>query len=313
MTRSELPLVSVLALSSFNPVIELARTMKQLLETLAASRRVLAIHDEPVPVQDGPGVLEPSDRKTAPSIGFDNVVFAYNSGDTNAVNGVSFDITPGSTLALVGRSGAGKTTCAHLIMRFWDPSEGTVLLDGEDLRHFKLDDLRNNIALVSQDTYLFNNTIRENIRLGRQNAADEEVEQAAKEANAHDFIKSFPEGYDTPVGERGMQLSGGQRQRISIARAILKNAPVLILDEATSHLDAVNEAMVREALERLVEGRTTIVIAHRLSTIRSADTIVVLDNGQLVEQGTHAELLTRRGLYEQLVSTQMVGAAYGTG
>ena len=196
---------------------------------------------------------------------------------------------------MVGRSGAGKTTCANLLMRFWDPDRGRILLGGNDLRDFGLDHLRQQIALVTQDTYLFNASIRENLRLGLQDAGDGEIEDAARQANAHDFIMSFPHEYDTLVGERGMQLSGGQRQRVSIARALLKNSPLLVLDEATSHLDAVNEQQVRQALERLMEGRTTLVIAHRLSTIRHADRIVVLDAGHLVEQGNHQELLRRPG------------------
>ena len=192
-------------------------------------------------------------------------------------------------------------------MRFWDPCHGRIQLGDHDLRDFGLGQLRQQIALVTQDTYLFNASIRENLRLGRQNASDTEIEEAARQANAHEFVMSFPDGYDTLVGERGMQLSGGQRQRVSIARALLKNSPVLVLDEATSHLDAVNEQQVRHALERLMQGRTTLVIAHRLSTIRGADRIVVLDEGHLVEQGNHQELLGQHGLYAQLVSTQLVG------
>ena len=317
--RTHLPLVSVLALASFSPITELARTMKQMMETLAASRRILAIHDEKVPVQDGPGVpalpanvvpqrqtfhtSESNDVR--PSVDFEQVEFAYSQGDPQALANVSLDIPSGSTVAIVGRSGAGKTTIAYLMMRFWDPDRGEIELSGNRLNHFKLDDLRGRMALVAQDTYLFNNTIRENIRLGRQNATDQDVEQAASQANAADFIDSFPDGYDTEVGERGMQLSGGQRQRIAIARAILKNAPLLILDEATSHLDAISETAVRDALDRLMEGRTTVVIAHRLSTIRNADNILVLDEGKVVEQGTHDQLLSRHGLYAQLVNTQM--------
>ena len=311
IARADLPLVSVLALAAFSPVTELARTMKQMMETLAASRRILAIHDEEVPVRDGPGIVEGrEDRFPAnPSIEFQDVAFAYSDGDPQALAGVSFDIGFGRTVAIVGRSGAGKTTSAYLMMRFWDPDRGSIALDESRLEEFRLDDLRGRMALVAQDTYLFNDTVRENIRLGRQDATDSEVEDAAKQANAVEFIESFPDGYDTRVGERGMQLSGGQRQRIAIARAILKNAPVLILDEATSHLDAISEATVRDALSRLMEGRTTVVIAHRLSTIRDADNILVLDQGRVIEQGTHQQLLDRGGLYAQLVSAQMVSAA----
>ena len=309
--RTDLPLVSVLALASFSPVTELARTMKQMMETLAASRRILAIHDEAVPVQDGPGVAGPADERLSatPSIQVQEVAFAYSDHDPQALVDVSFEIGSGKTVAIVGRSGAGKTTSAYLMMRFWDPDQGSIALEEHRLDQFRLDDLRGRMALVAQDTYLFNNTIRENIRLGRQDATDSEVEEAARQANAVEFIASFPDGYDTLVGERGMQISGGQRQRIAIARAILKNAPVLILDEATSHLDAISEATVRDALNRLMEGRTTVVIAHRLSTIRDADNILVLDQGQVIEQGTHQQLLDRGGLYAQLVSAQLVGPA----
>ena len=307
LERTHLPLVSVLALASFSPVTELARTMKQMMETLASSRRILAIHDELAPVKDGPGVPKADDEKSdmIPSVEFEEVAFTYADGDPQALVDVSFGIGSGKTVAIVGRSGAGKTTIAYLMMRFWDPDRGTVELDGSQLEEFKLDDLRGRMALVAQDTYLFNNTIRENIRLGRRDATDAEVEDAARQANAADFIESFPDGYDTWVGERGMQVSGGQRQRIAIARAILKNAPVLILDEATSHLDAISEATVREALDRLMVGRTTVVIAHRLSTIRDADAILVLDEGEVVEEGTHEQLLSRGGLYAQLVSAQV--------
>ena len=311
MERTMLPLVSVLALSAFSPVTELARTMKQMMETLAASRRVSEIHDEPVPVSDGPGVSDRANGASTPSVNFLDVEFCYSDADPQALEGVSFEAGAGRTIAIVGRSGAGKTTCAYLIMRFWDPQSGSIRLGDHRLDHFPLDDLRGEIALVAQDTYLFNSTVRENIRLGRHDATDLEVEEAAKQANAHDFIMSFPEGYDTLVGERGMQLSGGQRQRISVARSILKNAPVLVLDEATSHLDAVSEAIVRDALDRLMGDRTTVVIAHRLSTIRNADTILVLDEGRLVEQGTHEELLAMGSLYAQLAATQIMAGVSG--
>ena len=310
ITRPELILAVILSVAAFAPITEIARTMKQLMETLAASRRLFAVHDEPVPVRDGPGVPEVKDR-AAPAIRFEEVGFAYGPDEPQALHAVSFTAEPGQTVALVGRSGAGKTTCANLLMRFWDPGQGRIVLGEHDLRDFGLDQLREQIALVTQDTYLFNGTIRDNLRLGRQDADDADIEEAARQANAHDFIMSFPEGYDTKAGERGMQLSGGQRQRISIARALLKNSPVLVLDEATSHLDAVNEQQVRLALERLMEGRTTLVIAHRLSTIRDAGQIVVLDAGHLVEQGSHQDLLGQSGLYAQLVATQLVGAAAG--
>jgi ATP-binding cassette subfamily C protein CydCD len=316
ISRPQLILSVILSVAAFGPISDIARTIKQLMETLAAARRLFVVHDEPVSVTDGPGVHahengQASKNGGSPALSFDHVGFSYGHGEAQALHGVSFDVESGQTVALVGRSGAGKTTCANLVMRFWDPGEGHVRLSGHDLRDFELEDLRRQIALVSQDTYLFNASIRDNLSLGKIDATDEEIEDAARQANAHEFISAFPDGYGTLVGERGMQLSGGQRQRISIARAILKNAPVLILDEATSHLDAVNERQVRQALETLMEGRTTVVIAHRLSTIRDADRIVVLDNGHAVEQGTHHDLLASHGLYSQLVATQLVGATTG--
>ena len=310
ISRPQLILSVILSVAAFAPISDIARTIKQLMETLAAARRLFVVHDEPVPVVDGPGV-QAHENALSPGISFDHVGFSYGHGEAQALHGVSFDVEAGQTVALVGRSGAGKTTCANLVMRFWDPGEGHVRLNGHNLRDYELDDLRRQIALVSQDTYLFNASIRDNLRLGKIEASDSEIEAAAQQANAHEFITAFPDGYDTLVGERGMQLSGGQRQRISIARAILKNAPVLILDEATSHLDAVNERQVRQALETLMAGRTTVVIAHRLSTIRDADRIVVLDNGHAVEQGSHHDLLASHGLYSQLVATQLVGATAG--
>ena len=306
MERTALPLATLLALTSFAPVAELANTLKQLMDTLAATRRILTVYDEPVPVLDGPGVTDGADASA--SAQFDSVGFAYDRGLPQALNEVSFDVEAGQTVALVGRSGAGKSTSANLLLRFWDPDQGQIELRGTDLRDFKLDELRGNIAMVSQDTYLFNTTVRENLRMARLDATDEEIEEAARLAAVDEFAESFPDGYETLVGERGLQLSGGQRQRVSIARAILKDAPVLILDEATSHLDAVNEQQVRDALRRLMEGRTTVVIAHRLSTVRDADRIVVLDSGRLSEEGTHQELLSAGGLYSQLVSKQLVSA-----
>ena len=311
MDRGDLPLATLLALTSFGPVTELATTLKQMMETHAAARRVFEVHDEPVVVKDGPGLPSAPARPAGANgaIAFESVGFAYGPDLPQALDDVSLRIDSGQTVALVGRSGAGKTTCAHMLLRWWDPLAGRVTLQGHDLRDYRLDELRRNIALVAQDTYLFNATIRENLRIAGQDAPDAEIERAAELANATEFIDAMPDGYETLVGERGMQLSGGQRQRISIARALIKDAPVLILDEATSHLDAVNEQQIREALERLMEGRTTLVIAHRLSTVRDADTIVVLDRGRVAEQGSHDDLLSNGGLYAQLVRTQIVSAS----
>jgi ATP-binding cassette, subfamily B, bacterial len=302
LARTALPLATLLAASSFLPVVTLVTVVKELAQTIGAARRFFAVEDEPVPVRDGQGA-----SIVSPQVGirFEHVTFAYGAIERPALRDVDFEVGRGRTVALVGRSGAGKTTAAHMLLRFWDPQHGRVLIDGRDARDLRLDDLRRLIALVAQDTYLFNTTLRENIRLGRPDASDAEVLEAARAASVDEFARALPEGYATPVGERGLQLSGGQRQRVSIARALLKDAPILVLDEATSHLDAVSEAEVRLALDRLRAGRTTLVIAHRLSTIRDADQIVVLDNGSVAERGTHAELLALDGLYSHLIASQL--------
>jgi ATP-binding cassette subfamily C protein CydCD len=299
-----LPLLTLLAQTSFVPVSEIAKIGKELADSLASARRLFAVEDEPVTVLDGMGTtfVQSADGAGPPVIQYDDVSFAYDPQEPPVLRHLSFTIRSGQTVALVGRSGSGKTTTAHLLMRFWDPSRGRILLAGHDLRDYGLDELRQHMALVSQDTYLFNTTVRDNLRIGRPEATEEELIEASRQANAHEFITHLPEGYDTIIGESGVQLSGGQRQRLSIARAILKDAPMLILDEATSHLDSENERLVHQALKRLLSGRTTLMIAHRLSTVREADHLVVLDDGAVAEQGTPEELLERGGVYAHLVA-----------
>ena len=298
-----LPLLTILAMSAFLPISEIAQVGRQLADTLGATRRVYAVHNEEVAVRSGAGAGEAVPE--APALAFEDVTFTYPGRAAPALRHVSLAVPSGATLAVVGPSGAGKTTLANLILRFWDPQGGAIRLAGHDLRDHDLDALRRHFALVAQDTHLFNDTLRNNIAIARPGASDAEIEAAADKAALSDFIASLPEGIDTLVGERGTQLSGGQRQRVTIARAFLKGAPILILDEATSHLDAVNEAAVHEALERLMAGRTTIVIAHRLSTVRGADRIAVLDAGRIAEIGSHRELLARNGLYAHLVARQL--------
>jgi ATP-binding cassette subfamily B protein len=303
-----LPLLVLLSVAAFMPVSEIAQVSRQLADTIASTRRLHVVQSEPVRTPDGE--IDPPAPRGGSELRFADVRFAYPGRTRPALDDVSFRIPAGATVALVGASGAGKSTIASLLLRFWDPDQGAVLLDGLDLRHLQLDGLRRRIALVAQDTYLFNDTLEANIRLARPEASAADLARAIEQAALSSFVAGLPDGLATRVGERGVQLSGGQRQRIAIARAFLKDAPVLVLDEATSHLDAISEAQVRAALDTLMAGRTTLVIAHRLATIRAVDMILVLDNGRVIEHGTHAELLTRRGAYARLVEQQTVGVQW---
>lgn len=287
---------------SYDPMRKLSRLQNSMEQALAAAHHVWEVIDEHAALEEKPGASTlPTLKK---EIELRNVSFGYGNESRSVLRDVSLKVPAGTMVALVGESGGGKSTLTKLLPRFHDPSSGAVLWDGIDIRDTTISSLRNQIALVTQETVLFNDTVRHNIAYGKPEASDREIEEAALIAFAHDFIRELPDGYDTIVGERGIFLSGGQRQRLAIARAILVNAPVLILDEATSALDAESERLVQSALSNLVRNRTTIVIAHRLSTVRRADAIVVMEAGRIIETGTHSELLARGGQYKKLYELQ---------
>ncbi len=289
------------AVNISNPIKRITRVSGNIQKALAAAQRVFDVLDLREEVQDLP------DAKALPAVtgnvSFEHVTFSYNAGD-EILHDLSFEAKPGQAIGLVGPSGAGKSTVASLLPRFYDCDAGIIRIDGKDIRHVTLDSLRNQVGIVPQETILFNGSVYDNILYGRLDATKEEIEAAAKAANAHDFIMELPDGYNTMLGDRGVNISGGQRQRIAIARAILKDPRILILDEATSALDTESERVVQEALNRLMVGRTSIIIAHRLSTIKNADRILVLDKGKLVEDGTHEELMAKNGLYAHLYQIQ---------
>ena len=285
------------------PLTALGETLDLYQRAMASTDRALDLLDADALLPDGKTALNAKD--VAGEISLENVHFEYQSSENQSViHDLSLRMPAGQTVGIVGSTGAGKTTLVKLLLRFYDVQSGCIRLDGQDLRDLKVKDLRRAIGFVSQDVYLFHGTVRENIAYGTFDATDEQVIEAAKIAEAHDFIMSLPNGYDTIVGERGQKLSGGQRQRVSIARAVLKDPPVLILDEATSSVDNETEALIQRSLEKIAVGRTTIVIAHRLSTIRNADRIFVLERGQLVEQGRHDELVSKEGIYARLWGVQ---------
>lgn len=286
----------------FGPLRRLVASFTTLTQSFASMDRVFQLIDEDYDIKNGVGA-QPIEIKQG-RIDIDHVSFQYNDNEAPILKDINLSIEKGETVAFVGMSGGGKSTLINLIPRFYDVTSGQILIDGHNIKDFFTGSLRNQIGLVQQDNILFSDTVKENILLGRPTATDEEVVEAAKMANAHDFIMNLPQGYDTEVGERGVKLSGGQKQRLSIARIFLNNPPILILDEATSALDLESESIIQEALDVLSKDRTTLIVAHRLSTITHADKIVVIENGHIVETGTHRELIAKQGAYEHLYSIQ---------
>ncbi len=291
----------------FSPVFSLAQINEMVQRAIASASRVFEILDAPLEITDAPDAIELAEAKG--HIVFDRVTFAYD--DKNIVlQNVSFEVLPGQKVGIVGPSGAGKSTILALILRLYEPQEGRILLDGYDLRQIKQESLRRHCAIVTQEPFLFNDTVKHNIRFGRLEATDEEIVEAAKLANAHEFIEELPDGYETVVGERGVRLSGGQKQRICIARAFLANPKILLLDEATASVEPESEAIIQATLERLMEGRTTIIVSHRLSMVRDCDQILVVQDGRIVERGTHDGLMANGGWYARMYRLQMALPEY---
>lgn len=299
-----IPTFLFLSAECARPMLELNKAWHSSFLGLSTAEEIFSIIDTELTVVEKEQADCAAMEEGLPSISLENVDFCYPNGKEDALKALSLTIAPGQTVAIVGKSGSGKSTFLNLLLRFYDPSAGSIAINGVELRDYGLEYLRSKIAVVFQDTYLFNDSVLENIRISRPRATLDEVVAAAQAAGAHAFISNLPNGYDTIIGERGIDLSGGERQRISIARAIIKNAPILVLDEATSSVDAASEAVIQKTMDTLAIGRTTILIAHRLSTVQNADKIFVLDEGNLVEQGTHRELLEINGVYADLVRAQ---------
>lgn len=290
--------------SLYNPLRRLVNSSTTLTQSVASMDRMFELMDEKYDITNRENAKEL--QQVAGKVTFDDVVFRYNDDGRNVLNHLNFTIEPGQTAAFVGMSGGGKSTIISLIPRFYDVTGGAIKIDGQDIRDLTIESLRRNIGIVQQDNVLFSDSIKENILMGNPQATDEEVYAAAKAANAHDFIMSFPDGYDTLVGERGVKLSGGQKQRVAIARVFLKNPPILILDEATSALDLESEALIQESLDRLAHNRTTLIVAHRLSTITHANQIMLIDHGEVKEHGTHQQLMQAGGAYHDLFQVQVL-------
>ncbi len=290
----------------YSPLRRLVNSGTTLTQAFASMDRVFELIDQKYDIDDRPDAIEC--KNVVGNIKFDHVSFAYDQKEAPVLKDIDLDINVGETVALVGMSGGGKSSLVSLIPRFYDVTEGAILLDGTDIRNFKVRSLRDKIGMVLQDSILFSESIKANILLGKPGATEEEVYEAAKAANAHDFILNLPNGYDTQVGERGVKLSGGQKQRIAIARVFLKNPPILVLDEATSALDLESEHLIQEALDKLAKDRTTFIVAHRLSTITHADRIILIEHGKIVEMGTHEELMAKHGHYFDLFQVQQLDA-----